>query len=89
MLPMLLISLSLIGCATAPISSFRIVTPKVQQYSPEFLNRAVDEFTSIPLKGCERDEGHQNCSALKTIVKDGLTARDQSRAAQVPVEELK
>ena len=65
------------------------MTPEVEQYSSEFLNRAADEFEGIRLPACERDQGHSGCSAIKKAIQDNLTTRDKSRAARIPVEELK
>lgn len=90
----LLTSILLIGCQTGPSDVVvRVEVPTQYEYSKEFQKKANEEIALLK-RACQRDEVAQECSALRRLINDYGTVREESRQATLKkieetVEEIK
>jgi len=76
LLSLLPLTLLFAACAKEPSSA---VTPKLRVYSRDVQARAADELQAMPAP-CAPDAVAGNCSAVKRLVVDYKTTRDEIRA---------
>lgn len=76
LVPLMLIT----ACSSGSFKAPDIETVKLYPYSAAFQTQAKAELATIPAQTCARDVPVQPCSAVRQMIVDYKTDRDQIRA---------